>query len=78
MYADDLTTDMLNTERILDALKVFDGFFTYFTGFNQNRENYYETKTEKKTAIATRIVHENLPKFADNIITFEKARDQYL
>ena len=31
-------------KEILEHLKVFEGFFTYFSGFNQNRENYYETK----------------------------------
>lgn len=51
--------------------ETFKGFFTYFSGFNQNRENYYTTKEEKATAIATRIVHENLPKFCDNLIQFE-------
>jgi len=51
-------------------LKVFDGFFTYFSGFNQNRANYYEVDEEKATAIATRIVHENLPKFCDNSMQF--------
>src|SRR3989338_5141355 len=53
-----------------DALLEFKRFFTYFGGFNQNRENYYETKDEKATAVATRIVHENLPKFCDNLIQF--------
>ncbi len=56
----------------------FDGFFTYFSGFNQNRENYYTTKEEKSTAIATRIVHENLPKFCGNKEIFEKKKDSYL
>ncbi|OGJ49885.1 hypothetical protein A2229_01105 [Candidatus Peregrinibacteria bacterium RIFOXYA2_FULL_33_7] len=51
-----------------DTLK---GFFTYFGGFNQNRANYYETKKEASTAVATRIVHENLPKFCDNVIQFK-------
>ncbi|MFH1546728.1 MAG: hypothetical protein ABIE14_05120, partial [Patescibacteria group bacterium] len=60
-----------NDEKIQKALGVFKGFFTYFSGFNQNRENYYETKDEKATAIATRVMHENLPKFCDNIVQFE-------
>ncbi|MDR1945359.1 MAG: hypothetical protein LBQ59_04820 [Candidatus Peribacteria bacterium] len=37
-----------------------------------NRLNYYETKKEASTAVATRIVNENLPKFVDNIFLFEK------
>lgn len=55
---------------------VFDGFFTYFSGFNQNRENYYSTE-EKSTAVANRIVGENLPIFCDNILVFEKRKDEY-
>lgn len=51
--------------------ETFKGFFTYLGGFNQNRENYYTTNEEKVTAVATRIVHENLPKFCDNLLQFE-------
>ncbi len=78
--------DILSTQDMLELIKdlnpdnqqikeiineTFKGFFTYFSGFNQNRENYYETKKEATTAVATRIVHENLPKFCDNLIQFE-------
>lgn len=56
----------------------FEWFFTYFSGFNQNRENYYTTKEEKSTAIATRIVHENLPKFVANREAFKKHEEKYL
>ena len=56
-------------------LETFKGFFTYFTGYNQNRENYYEYKKEASTAVATRIVHENLPKFCDNIIQFSSDKE---
>ncbi|MEY5042470.1 MAG: hypothetical protein RLZZ414_2034 [Bacteroidota bacterium] len=60
-------------------LAVLNSFFTYFSGFNQNRENYYVTKEEKATAVATRIVHENLPKFCDNAIQFYSSRkEEYL
>lgn len=52
----------------------FKKFTTYFSGFNKNRENIY-TSDEKSTAIAYRLIHENLPKFLDNIKTFEKIRD---
>ena len=70
-------SDILSVEKIREYLKTFEGFFTYFSGFNQNRENYYETKDEKKTAVATRIVHENLPTFCDNILTFENKKSEY-
>jgi len=38
-----------------DIIEEFEGFFTYFTGFNQNRENYYSVE-DKSTAVAHRIV----------------------
>lgn len=65
-------------EKILNAIGLFEKFFTYFTGFNQNRENYYTTKDQKSTAVATRIIHENLPKFCDNILVFTKRKKKYL
>jgi hypothetical protein len=65
-------------EKIQQALEVFKGFFTYFGGFNQNRANYYETEKEQSTAISHRIIHENLPKFCDNIVFFEKRKEEYL
>ncbi|PIN99799.1 type V CRISPR-associated protein Cpf1 [archaeon CG10_big_fil_rev_8_21_14_0_10_43_11] len=51
-------------------IEEFEGFFGYFSGYNTNRSNYYEYKKEASTAVATRIVHENLPKFCDNVIQF--------
>ena len=63
---------------VRDAIKALEGFFTYLGGFNQNRENYYETAKEAATAIATRIVHENLPRFTDNALTFESGNKEYL
>ncbi|MDR1987441.1 MAG: hypothetical protein LBQ24_01385 [Candidatus Peribacteria bacterium] len=52
-------------------------FFTYFSGFNQNRENYYSAD-DKSTAVSNRIVNENLPKFVDNILLFEKQKYEYV
>lgn len=60
-----------------DSKGVFEGFFTYLSGFNENRENYYSTD-EKATAVANRIVQENLPKFCDNILDFQKRKIEYL
>lgn len=68
---------ILPAEEIREHVKVFSGFFTYFSGFNQNRENYYATKDERKTAIATRVVHENLPIFCENILTFGNRKSEY-
>lgn len=59
------------------TIEPFEGFFTYFSGFNQNRENYYSLE-EKSTAVANRIVGENLPKFCSNITTFRKHQSIYL
>mgnify|MGYP004501803947 CR=1 FL=1 len=47
----------------------FSKFTTYFTGFNENRKNMYSDE-EKSTAIAYRLIHENLPMFIDNMKSF--------
>ncbi|MDT8316858.1 MAG: type V CRISPR-associated protein Cas12a/Cpf1 [bacterium] len=49
----------------------FKKFTTYFGGFHENRKNMYTDKAQT-TAIAYRLVHENLPKFLDNIKIFER------
>ncbi|RFC54641.1 type V CRISPR-associated protein Cas12a/Cpf1 [Brumimicrobium aurantiacum] len=49
----------------------FKNFTTYFSGFHQNRKNMY-TDQEQSTAIAYRLIHENLPRFIDNINIFQK------
>lgn len=59
-------------------IKQFKGFWGYLDGYNQNRENYYAVDKEASTAIATRIVHENLPTFCSNALRFEKRKDEYL
>ncbi|MFZ1735315.1 MAG: type V CRISPR-associated protein Cas12a/Cpf1, partial [Candidatus Moraniibacteriota bacterium] len=69
--------DILSLDEIHKYLNIFEGFFTYFSGFNQNRENYYVTKDEKATAVATRIVHENLPIFCDNVLIFRGRQRVY-
>lgn len=47
----------------------FSKFTTYFTGFYDNRKNMYSDE-DKSTAIAYRLIHENLPLFIDNIKSF--------
>lgn len=49
----------------------FKTFTTYFSGFHENRKNMYTDK-EQSTAIAYRLIHENLPKFLDNIKIFNQ------
>jgi len=65
----DFISDKLTEKELKDHLEVFNKFFGYFLGYNQNRKNYYVTE-EKATAVATRIVRDNLPKFCDNCIQF--------
>lgn len=55
----------------------FSNFTTYFTGFHTNRKNMYSAD-EKSTAISYRLIHENLPKFLDNIRAFEKIKEAAL
>lgn len=52
----------------------FKNFTTYFGGFHDNRKNMYTDK-EQSTAIAYRLINENLPKFLDNIKIFEKVKN---
>lgn len=52
----------------------FDNFTTYFTGFHDNRQNIYSHE-EKSTAIAFRLINQNLPKFIDNMRAFEKIKN---
>jgi len=49
----------------------FSKFTTYFSGFNENRKNMYSDE-DKSTAIAYRLIHENLPMFIDNMKSFGK------
>lgn len=44
----------------------FENFTTYFVGFNENRRNMYSDEA-KSTAIAYRLIHENLPKYINNM-----------
>lgn len=55
----------------LKMIKNFSKFTTYFTGFHENRKNMYSEEA-KNTAIAYRLIHENLPMFLDNIKSFTK------
>lgn len=49
----------------------FNRFTTYFSGFNINRKNIY-SEEEKSTAIAYRLINENLPTFISNLKIYEK------
>lgn len=60
--------DDVNERNLINEFK---DFTTYFTGFHENRQNMYSDEA-KSTAIAYRLIHENLPKFIDNISVFER------
>lgn len=62
--------DFVNQDE-LKYVEQFAEFTTYFTGFHENRKNMYSSD-EKTTAISYRVINENLPKFLDNIKSFQK------
>ena len=63
--------DFLTQEEEKETVRQFADFTTYFTGFHENRKNMYSAE-EKSTAIAYRLIHQNLPKFMDNMKAFAK------
>ncbi|MFA5045784.1 MAG: type V CRISPR-associated protein Cas12a/Cpf1 [Paludibacter sp.] len=63
--------EFVQTVEDRELIKEFESFTTYFTGFHENRKNMYSAE-EKSTAIAYRLIHQNLPKFIDNMRAFEK------
>lgn len=66
--------DLINSledEEEREIVSQFADFTTYFTGFYENRKNMYDAG-EKSTAIAYRLIHQNLPKFMDNMKAFAK------
>lgn len=54
-----------------ETVECFISFTTYFKGFNTNRKNMYSSD-EKSTAIAYRCINDNLPRFLDNVKSFQK------
>ena len=61
--------NFVNEEDDINLIKEFSEFTTYFKGFHENRQNMYSYE-DKSTAIAYRMIHENLPKFIDNMTIF--------
>ena len=66
--------NVTTSEEALQLVDEFKDFTTYFTGFHKNRENMY-SEEEKSTAIAFRLIHENLPRFIDNLNAFSKIKN---
>lgn len=62
-------------KEILEEIEEFNGFTTYFTGYNKNRENMYSDE-EKSTAISYRLINENLPTFLSNMKTYKKVAEK--
>lgn len=60
-------------DKLID-IKLFENFTTYFTGYNQNRQNIY-TEEEKSTAIAFRLINQNLPTFIKNMQNYRKIKE---
>lgn len=58
----------------LDDIKLFSNFTTYFAGYNQNRQNMY-TADEKSTAIAFRLINQNLPTYIKNMQNYQKIKE---
>lgn len=69
LIREDILSFVTPDERAL--IEEFRDFTTYFTGFYENRKNMYSAEAQS-TAIAYRLIHENLPKFFDNMATFAK------
>lgn len=63
--------EFLEEEKDKEIVRQFADFTTYFTGFHENRANMYSAE-EQSTAIAYRLIHQNLPKFMDNMKSFAK------
>ena len=69
LIREDIMSVITPEERVL--IDEFRDFTTYFTGFHKNRQNMYSAEAQS-TAIAYRLIHENLPKFIDNMATFAR------
>ncbi|AQQ71622.1 hypothetical protein SMSP2_01999 [Limihaloglobus sulfuriphilus] len=63
-------------EQAEEALAKFNNFSTYFTGFNQNRDNIY-TDAEQQTAISYRVINENMTRYFDNCIRYSSIENKY-
>lgn len=66
--------NMIDDEEDKKLVEEFRSFTTYFTGFHKNRENIYSDEA-KSTSIAFRLIHQNLPKYLDNIKIYKLVSD---
>lgn len=56
------------------SLSSFNGFATYFQGFQENRRNIYSTKAIS-TGVPYRLVYDNFPKFVTNIDIYNTIKE---
>ena len=76
LFSADLFTKALpvfleNQNEKIALVNEFGKFSTYFQGFFDNRKNMY-SKDAISTSVGFRLVHQNLPKFIDNMVSWEK------
>ena len=68
----------LSSQDIGEKISIFDdwkGFTWYFTKFYETRKNYYKDDGTS-TALATRIVDQNLSRFLDNLELLKRLKDK--
>ncbi len=58
------------------AVESFMKFTTYFTGLHENRKNMY-TDEAQVTAIAFRLINENLPRFFSNCMNYQRIQKHF-
>lgn len=68
-----LLQSLSQDETDYNSLESFRYFYTYFTSYNEVRKNLYSDE-EKSSTVAYRLINENLPKFLDNIKSYEIAK----
>ena len=69
----DLITSVLPEFSDNEALKSFQGFASYFIGFQENRNNIYSPDAIS-TGVPYRLVHDNFPKFLSNLEVYDKIK----
>ena len=74
---EELNNHFTNDEGKLEILDKFKGFLGYFDTFRTNRKNMY-VAAEQETAIPFRIVNQNLPKFCDNLVAYQRLKSSDL
>lgn len=68
--------DFVKDESNKKLIEKFKNFTTYFTGFHENRKNIYSHEA-KRSSVAYRVIHENLPIFLSNKKAVENIKKEY-